>query len=68
MTVARVLLRRIIGPLTMWDPTDPGDAWREWEAALTPALLDGLAAAIQVGSSPTSTANSCTCKFSTIAA
>ncbi|MGB2714164.1 MAG: hypothetical protein WBC51_08305 [Vicinamibacterales bacterium] len=47
--VARVLLRRLIGPLTMWDPTDPGEAWTEWEAALTPATEDAEGG-VQAGS------------------
>jgi site-specific DNA recombinase len=50
--VARRLLRRLVGPLTLWDASEPDAAWVEWEAALTPALLDGLAP-IQVVASPT---------------
>ncbi len=41
--VARMLLRRLIGPLEMWDPAVPCEEWTEWEASLTPALLEGLA-------------------------
>ena len=33
-TVARLLLRRLVGPLTLWD--------EGWDAPVTPALLDGL--------------------------
>lgn len=46
-----MLLRRIVGPLEMADPTVPSAEWTEWEASLTPALLEGLAA-IQVVASP----------------
>ena len=49
--VARVLLRRIVGPLTMWDPDDHA-AFVEWETSVTPAILEGLAPPIQVDSSP----------------
>ena len=47
VAVARVLLRRLIGPLTMAD--DPADtsAFDEWVTTLTPALLEGLGVAIQ---------------------
>jgi recombinase-like zinc beta ribbon protein len=41
--VARLLLRRLIGPLTMWDAAEP--LADEWAASLTPALLEGLAPA-----------------------
>ncbi len=51
-TVARHLLRRLVGPLTLWDASEPDAAWVEWEAMLTPALLEGLAP-IQVLASPT---------------
>lgn len=50
--VARLLLRRLVGPLTLWDATDPDSAWVEWETSVTPALLEGFAA-IQVVASPT---------------
>ena len=49
--VARVLLRRLIGPLTLTDP-----AFDEWVATLTPALLDGLGH-VHVLASPTGTAD-----------
>ena len=39
--VARLLLRRLVEPLTMWDPSDTS-VFDEWVASLTPALLDGL--------------------------
>lgn len=48
--VARLLLRRLIGPLTLADPADHA-AFDEWEASLTPALLEGLAH-VQVLASP----------------
>jgi hypothetical protein len=41
--VARLLLRRLVGPLTMWDPTVPCAESVEWGGALPPALLEGLA-------------------------
>jgi hypothetical protein len=49
--VARVRLRRLVGPLTLWDP-EHTKAIVEWETSLTPAILEGLTS-IQVGSSPT---------------
>jgi site-specific DNA recombinase len=39
-TVARVLLRRLVGPLTLWDAADDDVAW---ETVVSTALLDGLA-------------------------
>jgi site-specific DNA recombinase len=51
-TVARVLLRRLVGPLTVWDASEPDAAWTDWETTLTPALLEGLVP-IQVVASPT---------------
>jgi hypothetical protein len=50
--VARRLLRRLVGPLTLWDASEPEAAWVDWETVLTPALLEGLAP-IQVVASPT---------------
>jgi len=47
-TVARRLLRRLIGPLTLWDAVA---SEVEWETLLTPALLEGLSP-LQVGTSP----------------
>jgi len=41
--VARLLLRRLVGPLTLWDASEPDAAWVEWETIVTPALLEGLA-------------------------
>ena len=38
--VARLLLRRLVGPLTLWEESDAGP---RWEAETTPEnLLDGL--------------------------
>jgi site-specific DNA recombinase len=54
--VARLLLRRLVGPLTLWDAAVPSAEWLEWDAALTPALLEGLVP-IQVVASPTGFAN-----------
>jgi Recombinase len=48
---ARVDERRM-GPLEMSDPAVPSVEWTEWEASLTPALLEGLAP-IKVVASPT---------------
>ena len=46
--VARLVLRRLVGPLTLWDEADDG---ARWEAEITPeTLLDGL---VQLVSSPT---------------
>ncbi len=39
--VARLLLRRLIGPLTLTDPSDHA-AFDEWATFVTPALLEGL--------------------------
>ena len=39
--VARLLLRRMVGPLTLFDPADT-TAFVDWEASVTPALLEGL--------------------------
>ena len=50
--MARLLLRRLVGPLTLWNATEPSAELVEWEASLTPALLEGLAP-IQVMASPT---------------
>jgi hypothetical protein len=40
--VSRVLLRRLVGPLTLFDPADT-KAFVEWETSLSPALIEGLA-------------------------
>jgi hypothetical protein len=40
--IARMLLRRLIGPLTLWDAKDQA-AFVEWQAEATARLLDGLA-------------------------
>jgi len=49
--LARLLLRRLVEPLTLWNAAEPSAEWTEWEAAFTPALLEGLAP-IQVVASP----------------
>ena len=41
--VARMLLRRLVGPLTLWDAADPESAFIEWETLLKPGILEGLA-------------------------
>lgn len=46
--VARMMLRQLVGPLTLWDATA---ADVQWETTATAALLDGLAP-IQVVASP----------------
>jgi hypothetical protein len=49
--VARLLLRRLVGPLTLWDASTPGADWCEWEASVTGTdLLDGL---VHLVASPT---------------
>jgi DNA invertase Pin-like site-specific DNA recombinase len=40
--VARLVLRRLVGPLTLWDESERPDFIR-WEATPTAELLDGLA-------------------------
>ena len=47
--VARLLLRRLVEPLVLWEPR-PG--WVRFKAPTTPALLDGLSST-HVGTSPT---------------
>ena len=46
--LARLLLRRLVGPITLTDPSDT-KAFVEWAASLTPALLEGLAPCTSVG-------------------
>jgi hypothetical protein len=46
------MLRRLVGPLTLWNEAVPSAEWVEWEAFLTPALLDGLAKIHHVASPP----------------
>ncbi len=42
--VARMLLRRLVGPLTLWDAAATSPEWVKWEASITPErLLEGLA-------------------------
>ena len=50
--VARLLLRRLVGPLTLWNAAEPSAEWIEWETSVTPASLEGLTP-IQVVASPT---------------
>lgn len=45
--MARLLLRRLVGPLTLWDEAEAGV---RWEAETKTDLLDGL---VQLGTSPT---------------
>ena len=46
--IARMMLRRLIGPLTLWDESERPE-WIKWEAVPTTELLDGLAT-LQVAS------------------
>jgi hypothetical protein len=50
--VARLLLRRLVGPLTLWDAAEPDAAFVEWETSVSPALLEGLAPIHVVASPP----------------
>jgi hypothetical protein len=47
--VARLILRRLVGPITLWDALEPGSAWVQWEASVTADLLEGL---VQLVTSP----------------
>ena len=51
--VARLLLRRLVGPLTLWDASEPQSV--DFETTPTAGLLEGLVncSAIQLVSSPT---------------
>jgi hypothetical protein len=53
--VSRILLRRLVTPLTLWNAAEPGAEWIQWEADLTPGLLDGLTPGLlyMKGTSPT---------------
>jgi hypothetical protein len=51
--VARLLLHRLVAPLTLWNAAEPSTEWVEWEASVTPALLEGLAALVHHVASPT---------------
>jgi hypothetical protein len=41
LRLARALLRRLVGPLTLFDPADTA-AFVDWETSVTPAMLEGL--------------------------
>ena len=47
--IARLVLRRLVGPLTLWDESERPDFIR-WEATPTTELLDGLAPTLLVAS------------------
>ena len=49
--VARVLLRRLVEPLTLWNPEIAQAKFIEWATSTNPALLEGLVP-IQVMASP----------------
>ena len=53
--IARLLLRRLIGPLTLWNSVEPSDEWVQWEANTTTELLAGLVppSSIHLVASPT---------------
>ena len=36
------LARLLVGPLTLWDAATPSTEWSDWEASITPSLLEGL--------------------------
>ena len=46
-----MMLRRLVGPLTLWDESERPE-WIKWEAVPTTELLDGLAT-LQVASQST---------------
>jgi hypothetical protein len=50
--VARLLLRRLVGPLTLWDATEPSAAWIDCETSVSDAMLDGLVDAVHHMASP----------------
>ena len=47
--VARLLLRRLVGPMTLWGEAEGGLRW-DAEQTAADSLLDGL---VQLGTSPT---------------
>ena len=47
--MARLVLRRLVGPLKLRNPAEPNTAWVEWETTVTADLLDGL---VQTGNVP----------------
>jgi len=50
--IARMVLRRLVGPLTLWE--EPRPEWCRWETTTNPAgLLDGLVASTYLVASPT---------------
>ena len=50
-TIARIVLRRLVGPLTLWDESERPD-FIQWKAEPKTELLDGLAP-FHLGTSPT---------------
>jgi len=40
--VARLLLRRLVGPLTLWDAAEPAAEFVDFDAPAKPGLLEGL--------------------------
>lgn len=48
--IARMVLRRLVGPLTLWDAEERPD-FVKWKIVPTAGLLDGLATLVE--SSPT---------------
>ena len=53
--IARLLLGRLIGPLTLWNSVEPSDEWVQWEANTMTELLAGLVppSSIHLVASPT---------------
>lgn len=47
--IARLVLRRLVGPLTLWDESERPD-FVKWKAEPTTELLDGLAPTLLVAS------------------
>ena len=63
VSVARQIVRKIVGPLELWDATDPGSAWSEWSASVTDGLTAGL---VHLVASPAARAQGCSLKPITI--
>lgn len=43
--IARLVLRRLVGPLTLWDQSDRPE-WCQWEASAKIGILDGLVSSV----------------------
>jgi hypothetical protein len=62
--VARLVLRRLIGPILLWDDTGTAELCR-WDAETKTDLLDGV---VRLMASPTGTAKGWNQRFSGVAA